>query len=57
MTTIDIMAERLLLELARRGFGVPHIDECTEILRNVIDHASEVAEKTTEHRKPETTAP
>lgn len=52
MTAIAIMAEKLDQELQDRGiFGVGHAD-CLRIVRNMIDHASEVAEESCERQQP-----
>lgn len=53
MTAIDIMADKLDQELQARGvFGIGRAD-CVEIIRSVIDHASEVAEKAMEQSESE----
>jgi hypothetical protein len=45
MTAITIMADKLDRELQERGiFGVGR-DDCLRIVRDMIDHASEVAEQ------------
>lgn len=55
MTAIDIMAEKLDQELQERGVLLVARTDCVEIIRSVIDHASEVAKATTRQREPEKT--
>ena len=52
MTAIDIMAHKLDQELQDRGVLLVSRADCVEIIRSVIDHASELSHKMAD-RKPE----
>jgi hypothetical protein len=47
MTAIDIMAHKLDQELQERGVLLVSRADCVEIIRSVIDHASQIADGTT----------
>jgi hypothetical protein len=56
MSAIDIMAEKLDQELQERGVLLVSRADCIEIIRSVIDHASEVA-KAAKRTQPEMGTP
>jgi len=57
VSAIDIMAHKLDQALQARGVLLVSRADCVEILREVIDHASEVAERAGDRRQPEPAQP